>query len=130
MRKKIPAAIIIFASLSSIIILPVFAAFLFIFGGIPIPFIVFWIITITFLIRLKNRARIAYIIIHIILALITVNVFINITTFRLGYEPIHTIVWFLIFLPFPYFIIAIIFSYFIVAIKYFLRSDIAKLFKQ
>ncbi len=98
MRKKIPAGIIIFASLSSIIMtIPVcflvvgpityFNTFD-ILGGFTILFIVFWIITITFLIQLKNWARIAYIIIHIILALITLFIcFVTFLTYALAGGP-------------------------------------------
>ena len=127
MRKKISIVIIISASLSSIIMtIPVWF-----FGGAPIFFrtldgftilcIVFWIIIITFLIRLKNWARIAYIIIHIILALFTVNIYIILTTSFPSSLNENIVASLIFLLPFSYFIIAII---------YFLRSDTAKLFKQ
>ncbi len=116
--------IIIFASLSSILIV----AWLYILGrsttGFTLLFIVFWIITITFLIQLKNWARIAYIIIHIILASITLllYIFAFLSGFDMGdsMSPKTLIVDALI----P----PLIISYFIIAIKYFSRSDTAKLF--
>ncbi len=134
MRKKIPIAphifIIIFASLSSIIIFVIFDDCIntipYPFWIITLPFFVFWIITITFLIRLKNWARIAYIIIHIILALITLFIYFTIfLTFFItsGSKEINTIIVYALIPP-----LAI--SYFLIASIYFLRSDKAKLFKQ
>ncbi len=130
MRKKIPVAFIIFANLSSMIILVIYD---FCFNPSPLfiriitlPFFVFWIITITFLIRLKNWARIAYIIIHIILALITLFIYFTIwLTFFItsGSKETNMIIVYALIPP-----LAI--SYFIIAIIYFLLSDTAKFFKQ
>ncbi len=138
MRKKISKGIIIFASLSSIIIAAIIAADIYNMPDFFFPhllffllFFVFWIITTTFLIRLKNWARIAYIIIHISLALITVNIYINLTPlFHLGLGHALIEMWFGAFFPFSFFIAVIIFSYSIIAIIYFSRSDTVKLFKQ
>ena len=130
MRKKIPAGIIIFASLSSIITIvgaitclayscsTYFRIPLFVFGLV-------YITTITFLVRLKNWARIAYIRIHIILASFTLFTFLVIGTIVPLYVFVSGrkgIVGLLIFL--------LPFSYFIISIIYFKRSDTAKLFKQ
>ncbi len=120
MRKKIPAGIIIFASLSSIMIYKL----LFFFGlhGFTVLFSVLWIITIPFLLLLKNWARISYIIIHLLLASITFIIYILFLCFGLGIGGSMSLNDHLIFL--------LPFSYFLIAYMYFLRSDTAKLFKQ
>ncbi len=82
------------------------------------------IITLLDLIRLKNWARIAYIIIHIIVALLTLLTFIFILSTSHG-DFTHSIkynIGALIFLA-PFF-------YSVIVIIYFLRPGKAKLFKQ
>ncbi len=136
MRKKIPAAIIIFASLSSIIMAFPFSLF---FAQIntfdcmwcvfTILFILFWswIITITFLILLNNWARIAYIIIHIILALITLFIcFGTFLTYALAGGPKENS----IILVYVSILTPLAISYFLIANIYFLRSNTVKLFKE
>ncbi len=131
MRKKISNGIIIFASLSPIMTIAVAFGYYLIFYSImripiPIPLFVFglvYIITITFLILLKNWARITYIIIHIILALFTLYIFIELVSLgllALGGAGVIAILLILQLLCF----------YFIGVIYCFLRSDTAKLFKQ
>ena len=129
MRKKIPAGIIIFASLGLILTIVQTLTRLWIFGidglfnDILIStFVLEWsyIITITFLIRLNNWARITYIIFNIILALFAGCRLVLCTGF-LGVIPEYGI--YLI-------IMLLIFIYSIIATIYFLRSDTAKFFKQ
>ena len=119
MRKKIPAAIIIFASLSSIIIFAISAALTYMvyLSIITIPFFVFWIITTTSLIRLKNWARIAYTIIHLILASFAfmMCLFYYFSSYS---SPVRLLIFLLAF------------SYFLIAYIYFLRSNTVKLFKE
>ena len=138
MRKKIPVAIIIFANLSSMIIFVIyndfFNPFYLGYGRTPLfiriitlPFFVFWIITITSLIRLKNWARIAYIIIHIILALITLFIcFGTFLTYALAGGPKENS----IILVYVSILTPLAISYFLIAIIYFLRSNTVKLFKE
>ena len=136
MRKKIPAGIIICASLSSIIMAFPFSFF---FSHIntfdcmwcvfTILFILFWswIITITFLILLNNWARIAYIIIHIILALITLFIcFGTFLTYALAGGPKENS----IILVYVSILTPLAISYFLIANIYFLRSNTVKLFKE
>ena len=134
MREKIPAGIIIFASLSSIIIAAIIAAYIYNMSDFFFPyllFFVFWIITTTFLIRLKNWARIAYIIIHYFLVLFIVGIcmlaiaitgFFN-TESSSGLPDIGASVFISLIFLLPFF-------YSIKAIIYFSRSDTVKLFKQ
>ena len=138
MRKKIPAGIIIFASLSSIIIAAIIAAyiltcprsymsdFFFPYLLFYLLFFVFWIITTTFLIRLKNWARIAYIIIHMILVLFILGICIGVIAiicYFSGSLDIEAAVFTSLIFLLPFF-------YSIRAIIYFSRSDIAELFKE
>ncbi len=125
-HKNISIGIIIFVVLSSIITILVLCLSLS-HRFSPIPGLLFTIVNIIAignLIQLKNWARIAYIIIHIILALLTLLIFFISLGFACGGVTlsIKNIIGALISLT-PFF-----FS--IIAIIYFLRSDTVKLFKQ
>ena len=133
--------IIIFVVLSSIMTI----ALALVFWGsginefefvIDIPFIVFelvYIITITFLILLKNWARITYIIIHIILTLFILFIFkmpyVLFYMYAVGSDR-FALPLLLIYVGHGFFIFPPLLIYFIISIICFLQSDTAKLFKQ
>ena len=103
---------------------------------IDIPFIVFelvYIITITFLILLKNWARITYIIIHIILTLFILFIFkmhyVLFYMYAVGSDR-FALPLLLIYVGHGFFIFPPLLIYFIISIICFLQSDTAKLFKQ
>ena len=106
---------------------------------IDIPFIVFelvYIITITFLILLRNWARITYIIIHIILALFILFILFIFTMpdvllymYAVGSDR-FALPFLLIYFGHGFYIFPPLLIYFIISIICFLQSNTAKLFKQ
>ncbi len=131
MRKKIPKGIITFVSLSSIMTIALVLRVLWVFdidefvSRIPsVVFALFYIRTITCLILLKNRARITYIVIHIILASSILFLSLMGPSLLFSYIAMGAGVYSGIIIA------LLLFIYSIISIIYFLQSDTAKLFKQ